>query len=64
MTSMKEFPSIIRTEYAIALLLDKNISKANKLKKQFIARGKTYPYPADIKSEKELLDIITNISKH
>mgnify|MGYP003296169273 CR=1 FL=1 len=43
--------------------LEKNIEKANKIKKQFISRSKTYPYPSDIKSEKELIDIATNISK-
>ena len=32
-------------------------------KKQYIEMGKTYPYPSDIRSEKELIDIATNISK-
>lgn len=64
MLSMKDYPSIIRTEYTIALLLDKDQNKANEIKKKFILRGKTYPYSADIKSEKELIDIATNISKN
>ncbi len=64
MLSMKDYPSIIRTEYTITLLLDKDQNKANEIKKKFISRGKTYPYSADIKSEKELIDIATNISKN
>lgn len=64
MKSMKDFPSVIRTEYAYTLLLEEDIEKANAIKKQFIERGKTYPYQSDIRSEKELIDIATNIKKN
>ena len=64
MNSMKNFPSVIRTNYAYALLYEDNIDKANTYKKQFIEVGKTYPYPSDIRSEKELIDIITNLNKN
>lgn len=61
--SMKDYPSIIRTNYTYTLLIENDINKANKYKKQFIEVGKTYPYPTDIKTEKELIDIVTNIYK-
>ena len=61
---MKDFPTIIRTNYTYALLVENDIDKANKYKKQFIEIGKTYPYQSDIRSEKELIDIVTNINKN
>lgn len=64
MNSMKDFPTILRTRYAYTLLIDGNFEKANEIKKRFIEVGKTYPYTADVRSEKELIDIITNISKN
>lgn len=62
--SMKDFPSVIRTEYTYALLYEEDLDKANILKKKFIERGKTYPYQSDIRSEKELIDIATNLKKN
>ena len=64
MKAMKDYPSIIRTEYTLALLIDKDEEKAKEIKRKFISRSKTYPYSADIKSEKELIDIATNVSKN
>ena len=63
MKSMKNFPTVLRTQYTYALLLENDKDKAEKIKKQYIEMGKTYPYPSDIRSEKELIDIATNISK-
>lgn len=63
MKSMKNFPTVLRTQYTYALLLENDNEKAEKYKKQFIDIGKTYPYPSDIRSEKELIDIATNKSK-
>lgn len=62
--SMKDYPAIIRTEYAYQTLIENNIEKANELKKKFIAKSKTYPYQNDIRMEKELIDIITNIKNN
>jgi hypothetical protein len=64
MNSMKDFPSIIRTNYTYTLLVENDPDKADKYKKHFIEIGKTYPYQADIRSEKELIDIVTNINKN
>jgi len=61
MKKMKTFPSIQRTEYAYALLAEKDLAKAEKIKKQFEASAKNYPYPQDIQSERELMEIAENI---
>ena len=55
---MKNFPSIIRTEYAYALLAEKDEKKAVSFKEQFDKMAKTYPYPNDIMSERELIDLV------
>lgn len=57
MKSMKNFPSVLRTEYVYALLCEKNIVKANKIKNQFEKCAKTYPYQNDVQSERELMEI-------
>lgn len=64
MNSMKNYPSIIRTNYVYSLLYENDIEKANQYKKQFIEISKTYPYQTDIRSEKELIDIVTNLNKN
>ena len=63
MTSMKNYPSIIRTNYALSLLLDKDQTKANTYLKQFQKCAKTHPYPSDIISEKELISIATAMTR-
>lgn len=63
MKSMKTFPSVIRTEYAYALLWEKDLEKAEKIKERFEKCAKTYPYPSDIQSERELIEIADNIEQ-
>ena len=53
--TMKTFPSVIRTEYAYALLVEKDQGKAAKAMEVFEKVAKTYPYPNDINSERELI---------
>ncbi len=57
MNLMNSFPSIIRTEYAYALLYEKNRDKAEKYEKLFEKCAKIYPYPSDIQSERKLMEI-------
>lgn len=57
---MKDFPAVIRTKYAYTLLSEKNITEAQKIKAQFEKVAKTYPYPSDIQSEREFLEIVEN----
>lgn len=57
MKQMKKYPSVIRTEYTYALLAEKDEAKTQKIKEQFEKCVKTYPYPSDIESERELMEI-------
>lgn len=56
MQSMKNFPSVIRTEYALALIRDKNVEKAEKIKQKFEKAAKTYPYPQDANTERGIME--------
>ncbi len=57
MRSMKRYPSVIRTEYACALLGERDVAKAEAFKALFEKCAKTYPYPNDVQSERELMEI-------
>ena len=57
MKAMKKYPSVLRTEYSLALLLEKNITKAERIKKEFEKVAKTYPYAHEINSERDLIKI-------
>ena len=57
MKLMKNFPSVIRTEYTYALLAKNDYQTANKYKELFEKNAKKYPYPSDIESERELMKI-------
>jgi len=57
MKQMKDFPSVIRTEYALALLGRKDDAGAAKIRARFDRVASGYPYAGDIESERELLDI-------
>ena len=57
MKAMRTFPSVIRTEYAYALLVEQDQGKAGKAMEAFEKVAKTYPYPNDINSERELIQI-------
>ena len=57
MKAMKDNPSILRTQYAIALLHEGDKAKAETIKAQFEKRAKTYPYPHEIDSERDLMAI-------
>lgn len=57
MKAMKKFPSIIRTEYAYELLLNKDAEKANILIEQFETVAKKYPHKSEIEAERELINI-------
>lgn len=57
--SMKNFPSIIRTEYVYALLAEKDEEKAAEWLNRFEKVAKTHPYPNDIVGERELIERAT-----
>lgn len=54
---MKNFPSVIRTQYAYAMLYENNMEKAEKFRAQFEKVCKTYPYQNDIQAERELMEL-------
>lgn len=57
MKSMKTYPSVLRTEYLLALLSEQNEKKAAQILSRFEKVAKTYPYPSDIESERELIEL-------
>ena len=57
---MKDTPSVIRSEYAYAVLAEKDEKKAEKLLARFEKVTKTYPYPQEIEAERELIDLVTS----
>lgn len=61
MKSMKNFPSVLRTEYAYALLCERDFAKADKVKTQFDKCAKTYPYPNEVVAERELMEMAEKI---
>lgn len=55
MQAMKNFPSVIRTEYVYALLFERDVESAEKIKKRFEEQVRSYPYESDVISEMELM---------
>lgn len=60
-SSMKNFPSVLRVRYTYALIKENNLLKANDIKEKFEKIALKYPYPADIDIERELMDYAYNI---
>lgn len=60
MKKMKLFPSVLRTRYAYALLFENDSQKADEILFKFDGIADSYPYPSDIESERELIDIAYN----
>ena len=61
MQSMKNFPDVLCTEYIITLIRDKNVENAEKIKQKFEKMAKTYPYPQDIESARDIMKCAENI---
>lgn len=56
MKQMKKFPSVLRTQYTVALLLENDNDEAKRILEQFNKCSKTYPYKGDVESELELIE--------
>lgn len=56
--AMKANPSFLRTQYALALLRDRDQEKAARLLDAFDAAAKKHPLPQEIDSEREILAAI------
>lgn len=63
MNSMKSDPSVMRTNYALAVLNEKNKEKAQKIRKEFEKREKTYAFSADMQTDRELIEIVDSRAK-
>lgn len=53
---MKKYPSVLRTQYAYALLWDKDEEKAGKHLSEFEKISKNFPYSSVIESEREKIE--------
>lgn len=58
---MRTSPSAIRTQYTLALLWERDEKKADSLRRDFEKVAMVYPYPSDVESERELMDIAEKI---
>lgn len=58
MKTMKTSPSVLRTEYALALLSEGDAQKAKKIRDRFDKQTETYPYPCEAEAERELMRIV------
>lgn len=64
MKQMRNFPAVVRTGYACALLYEKDAKKAERYKKQFESKcALTNPYESDIASERELMETAFDVSQ-
>jgi len=63
MKSMKSYPSVLRTLLALALLHEHDAAGAEKLKAEFEKVARSYPYPTDIESERELIALAEERAK-
>lgn len=60
MRAMKNYLSVLRTEYAYALLAKKDEENAKKILRVFEKSARTYPYPGEVEAERELIAIAQN----
>jgi hypothetical protein len=63
MKDMKRFPSVLRTQYALALLFENDPVKAEVTRNEFEKAAKTYPYPHEIDSERDLIRIAETVNQ-
>ena len=55
MKAMRYYPSVLRTQYACALLAEGDREKAGEIRKRFERAAAGYPYPCEIEGERELM---------
>lgn len=60
--AMKNFPTVIRYQYAYALLVDKDAKKADEYRKHMEFVKKNYPYPVDVEDEMGLMDLADKVA--
>ena len=60
---MKNFPSVLRTEYAAVLLAEKDSAKAETIRTQFERQAKNHPFAAEAASARALMEQLTQMSQ-
>ena len=55
MSAMKTYPSIIRTEYTLALMVDGDVKKAEKIMADFAKLTKKFPYQQEVSAERDMM---------
>lgn len=58
MKAMGKFISVLRSQYAYALLHEKEEAKAAQWLSSFEKVAQSYPYPSDVQAERELVDLV------
>lgn len=61
--AMKNFPSILRTQYAKAMLADHDTQSAEKMLTAFEKMAKNYPHPSELEGEWELIHLVQETAK-
>lgn len=60
---MKNFPSVIRTQYAVAMLKDQDMQAAEKHLQHFEQMAKTYPRSHELESERDMIHLAQEKTK-
>lgn len=55
MKSMKTYPTVLRTQYILALRREANAAKADTLQQAFDKMARTYPYPTELTTDRMLM---------
>jgi len=55
---MKNYPSVLRTEYGAALLVEKDRAKAEAFRSRFEVCAKKHPYVVEVESERALMHLL------
>ncbi len=58
--SMKNHPTVIRMEYAMAIFRDRNLKKAERLEKEFQKLKQSFPYPRELEAEEKLMKLCSD----
>ena len=52
---MKNYPTVLRTQYILALRREANAAKADTLQQAFDKMARTYPYPTELAADRMLM---------
>lgn len=63
MKTMKNFPSVLRAQYAKAVLADNDQQTAEKYLAAFEKMAKTYPHPSELAGERELIQLVNEAAQ-